>query len=363
MLSAVAATTLSWQAGATSSLVAGPVAGTVAGRSPLRAAVRALVDDKAEVEEYFNNVGFERWNKIYSEDGEVNKVQLDIRTGHGITVEKVLGWVDQDGTAKAGETFCDAGCGVGSLAIPLATRGATVIASDISEAMQTEAAQRAAAAGVAERTTFSTSDLENLSGKYDTVTCIDVMIHYPPEKMAEMVKHLGSVADKRLIISFAPDTWQRSRSTCAGAQAAAQAVAVACGQRLTSPARRWSPPPFQLRLCSCCRYYRGLKAFGGLFPGPSKTTRAYLHPEENVVNALLVRTLHCTCTAPALHCLCAACVLPVCCLCTARALRVRARMLHVCTACALHLRVALGYRVRPLSPLHRRRASSWSVRR
>ena len=207
MLASVAATTLSWQAGAASSLVAGPVAG----RSPLRAAVRAAVDDKAEVEEYFNNVGFERWNKIYSESDEVNKVQLDIRTGHAVTVDKVLGWVDEDGTAKAGETFCDAGCGVGSLAIPLAQRGATVIASDISEAMQTEAASRAAAAGVAERTTFSTSDLEALSGKYDTVTCIDVMIHYPPEKMAEMVKHLGSVADKRLIISFAPDTWHRSR--------------------------------------------------------------------------------------------------------------------------------------------------------
>ena len=207
MLASVAASTLSWQAGAASSLVSGPVAG----RSPLRAAVRAAVDDKAEVEEYFNNVGFERWNKIYSESDEVNKVQLDIRTGHAVTVDKVLGWVDEDGTAKAGETFCDAGCGVGSLAIPLAQRGATVIASDISEAMQTEAASRAAAAGVSERTTFSTSDLEALSGKYDTVTCIDVMIHYPPEKMAEMVKHLGSVADKRLIISFAPDTWHRSR--------------------------------------------------------------------------------------------------------------------------------------------------------
>ena len=212
MLASVAATTLSWQAGAASSLVSGPVAG----RSPLRAAVRAAVDDKAEVEEYFNNVGFERWNKIYSESDEVNKVQLDIRTGHAVTVDKVLGWVDEDGTAKAGETFCDAGCGVGSLAIPLAQRGATVIASDISEAMQTEAASRAAAAGVSERTTFSTSDLEALSGKYDTVTCIDVMIHYPPEKMAEMVKHLGSVADKRLIISFAPDTWHRSRSYVRG---------------------------------------------------------------------------------------------------------------------------------------------------
>ena len=31
-----------------------------------------------------------------------------------------------------------------------------------------------------------------------------------------MVKHLGSVADKRLIISFAPDTWHRSRSYVRG---------------------------------------------------------------------------------------------------------------------------------------------------
>ena len=85
-----------------------------------------MADDKAEVEEYFNNEGFSRWNKIYSESDEVNSVQLDIRTGHAETVDKVLGWVDADGTAKAGETFCDAGCGVGSLAIPLAQRGATV---------------------------------------------------------------------------------------------------------------------------------------------------------------------------------------------------------------------------------------------
>ena len=57
-------------------------------------AIRGL-DHFAEVEEYFNNVGFERWNKIYSESDEVNKVQLDIRTGHAVTVDKVLGWVDE----------------------------------------------------------------------------------------------------------------------------------------------------------------------------------------------------------------------------------------------------------------------------
>ena len=190
--------------------------------------------------EYFNNEGFDRWSRIYSEDGEVNTVQLDIRTGHAQTVDKVLGWVDSDGTAAAGEKFCDAGCGVGSLALPLAKRGAIVSASDISAAMVQEAAKRAEQAGLSETTSFKTSDLENIEGKYDTVTCIDVMIHYPAEKMAEMVSGLASKADKRLIISFAPDTW----------------------------------------------YYRALKKIGELAPGPSKTTRAYLHTEEAVVEAL-----------------------------------------------------------------------------
>jgi len=198
------------------------------------------VDDKAEVEEYFNNEGFDRWSRIYSEDGEVNSVQLDIRTGHAQTVDKVLGWIDADGTAKEGQTFADAGCGVGSLALPLAQRGAQVTASDISAAMVEEASKRAALAGLSERTSFATSDLEAIEGKYDTVTCIDVMIHYPQDKMSDMVQGLASKANDRLIISFAPDTW----------------------------------------------YYRALKSFGELFPGPSKTTRAYLHTEEAVVAAL-----------------------------------------------------------------------------
>jgi len=209
-------------------------------RSPLSGIRAAAVDDKKEVSEYFNNEGFNRWSRIYSEDGEVNAVQLDIRKGHGVTVDKVLGWVDADGSASAGQTFCDAGCGVGSLSIPLAQRGANVFASDIAAAMADEARERATALGLQDKAQFSTSDLESIEGSYDTVTCIDVMIHYPQDKMAQMVSGLASHADNRLIISFAPDTW----------------------------------------------YYQALKKFGELFPGPSKTTRAYLHSEEAVVAAL-----------------------------------------------------------------------------
>ncbi|KAL3822400.1 hypothetical protein ACHAXA_010878 [Cyclostephanos tholiformis] len=203
-------------------------------------ALYSSIDDKTEVREYFNNEGFSRWNKIYSDSDEVNTVQLDIRKGHDMTIQKILNWIRDDGDI-AGKTVCDCGCGVGSLAIPLAQMGASISASDISDAMASEAAERAKSMGI-KNAKFYTSDLESVKGRYNTVTCVDVAIHYPTEKMAEMVGHLCSLADSRVIISFAPKTW----------------------------------------------YYELLKKVGEFFPGPSKTTRAYLH-DENVVREALER--------------------------------------------------------------------------
>jgi hypothetical protein len=58
-------------------------------------------------------------------------VQLDIRTGHAQTVEKVLRWLKEEGGVQ-NVTVADCGCGTGSLAVPLALEGAVVSASDIS---------------------------------------------------------------------------------------------------------------------------------------------------------------------------------------------------------------------------------------
>ena len=112
-------------------------------------------------------------------------------------------------------------------------------ASDISDAMSSEAGRRAKELGIS-NAKFYTSDLESVTGKYDTVTCVDVAIHYPSEKMGEMIAHLCSLAEDRIIISFAPKTW----------------------------------------------YYVALKKIGEFFPGPSKTTRAYLHEGPFVRDAL-----------------------------------------------------------------------------
>lgn len=93
------------------------------------------------VREYFNNSGFQRWKKIYGETDDVNRVQLDIRLGHSKTVENTLKMLTDEGSLK-GVTVCDAGCGTGSLAIPLAKEGAIVSASDISAAMVAEARKK-----------------------------------------------------------------------------------------------------------------------------------------------------------------------------------------------------------------------------
>jgi magnesium-protoporphyrin O-methyltransferase len=155
-------------------------------------------------------------------------------------VDKVLSWLSADQN-MAGRTICDAGCGVGSLSIPMARMGAKVYGSDISEKMVEEAMVRSQQAlGTTDNAEFSVSDLEALTGSYHTVTCLDVLIHYPDAKVPEMIQHLSSLAESRLILSFAP--WTLG--------------------------------------------YMMLKKVGDFFPGPSKATRAYLHRRFDIVDIL-----------------------------------------------------------------------------
>ena len=203
-------------------------------------------NDKAIVKEYFNATGFDRWRRIYGETEDVNKVQKDIRIGHQQTIDTVIDWLKADD--NLGQiSVCDAGCGVGSLSIPLAQAGATVSASDISEKMVSEAQEKAQEIlKDTSKISFETLDLESLSGSYHSVICLDVLIHYPTEDAAKMISHLASLAESRLILSFAPKT---------------------------------------LGLTV-------LKKIGEFFPGPSKTTRAYQHKENDIISILLDNGFH-----------------------------------------------------------------------
>ena len=196
--------------------------------------------EKEEVKDYFNGTGFDRWRRIYSKSEDVNTVQKNIRIGHQKTVDDVLDWIKDDPTFLK-SSFCDAGCGVGSLSVPLLKLGINDIqVSDISASMIDETKLRIKRENLnSKKIKYKICDLENLSGSFDFVICLDVFIHYPQSVAEEMVKHLCDLSTSRLIVSFAPYT-----------------------------------PLLAI-----------LKSIGKLFPGPSKTTRAYTLKEDGIISA------------------------------------------------------------------------------
>ena len=196
--------------------------------------------EKEEVKDYFNGTGFDRWRRIYSKSEDVNTVQKNIRIGHQKTVDDVLDWIKDDPTFLK-SSFCDAGCGVGSLSVPLLKLGINDIqVSDISASMIDETKLRIKRENLnSKKIKYKICDLENLSGSFDFVICLDVFIHYPQPVAEEMVKHLCKLTKSNLIVSFAPYT------------------------------------PF----------LAFLKSIGKLFPGPSKTTRAYTLREQGIIRA------------------------------------------------------------------------------
>lgn len=99
----------------------------------------------------------------------------------------------------------------------------------------------------------------SVKGTYNTVTCLDVMIHYPQDKVDAMISHLAGLSDQRLIISFAPNTLS----------------------------------------------YSILKRIGELFPGPSKVRRAGAATAPACTAPRRTRAGAAQCAAP-LRCTCRA---------------------------------------------------------
>lgn len=68
----------------------------------------------------------------------------------------------------------------------MASKFQKVFASDISSSMTKEAEIRSKADKI-KNIDFKVSDMEQIKGSFDTVTCIDVMIHYPTDKVIYIV--------------------------------------------------------------------------------------------------------------------------------------------------------------------------------
>jgi len=107
-----------------------------------------------------------------------------------------------------GKTALDVGCGAGLLAEPLARLGATVTAIDASAEVIAVAREHAARQGLA--IDYRTGDVQELEGRFDLITCMEVIEHVADP--AVFVKALAKrLAPNGLLVMSTPNAtgWSR----------------------------------------------------------------------------------------------------------------------------------------------------------
>ncbi|GAA3897327.1 bifunctional 2-polyprenyl-6-hydroxyphenol methylase/3-demethylubiquinol 3-O-methyltransferase UbiG [Sphingomonas limnosediminicola] len=107
-----------------------------------------------------------------------------------------------------GKSALDVGCGAGLLAEPLARLGATVTGIDASPEVIAIARQHAAAVGL--KIDYRSGDVQALDGKYDLITCMEVVEHVADP--GAFVKALATrLAPNGLLIMSTPNAtgWSR----------------------------------------------------------------------------------------------------------------------------------------------------------
>ncbi|MCS6939528.1 MAG: magnesium protoporphyrin IX methyltransferase [Roseiflexaceae bacterium] len=170
----------------------------------------AMIDvtrHKQQLRDYFDGDGFRRWSAIYG-DAEVSRVRRTIRVGHARMLARaeawLLEWIGATGRTPLTMNALDAGCGTGVFSIMLAQHGMQVTAVDIAPQMVAAAADRARAAGVAQRVTFTAGDIEDVNSAFDVVACFDVLIHYPQPAFDQLLGHLAQRTSGLLLFTYAP---------------------------------------------------------------------------------------------------------------------------------------------------------------
>ncbi len=176
--------------------------GTLTGGS--HAASDKYLERRAWIGEYFDRTAAEGWKKLTS-DEKVSRVRATVRAGRDTMRHTLLSFLPTD---LNGWHVLDAGCGTGMLAVDLAQRGARVTAVDLSPTLVGYGADRAKAAGVADRISFHAGDMLDpaFGGDVDAVVAMDSVIHYDLPHMIEALTALAVRCRGPIVYTVAPWT-------------------------------------------------------------------------------------------------------------------------------------------------------------
>ena len=138
---------------------------------------------RARLENYFNEVSSDAWDKLTSNE-PVSFVRQLVREGREKMQAAIMEKLPKD---LRGARILDAGCGTGVLSRMLDERGAEVVGVDISEKLIEVAKDRS---NLNKNIEYFAGDMKEQSfGNFDYIIAMDSLIHYYAEDV------MSSIAD------------------------------------------------------------------------------------------------------------------------------------------------------------------------
>lgn len=157
---------------------------------------------RAWIAEYFDRTAAAAWAQLTS-DAPVSAVRQKVRAGRERMRRLLASWLPDDLT---GLRVLDAGCGTGMLAIELASRGASVVAIDLSPTL-TDLARERTPESLRKLIDFRAGDMLDPSlGSFDYTVAMDSVIHYRAPEMLNAVNELRSRTSRSVLFTVVPRT-------------------------------------------------------------------------------------------------------------------------------------------------------------
>ncbi|WOJ93508.1 magnesium protoporphyrin IX methyltransferase [Congregibacter variabilis] len=158
---------------------------------------------RSEIETYFDRTASDAWTKLTS-NAPVSRIRQTVRAGRDDMRNTLLSWLPDD---LRGCRILDAGCGTGAVAVELATRGAQVLAVDLSATLIEIARERLPSDIGEGHIDFEVGDMAALAtGEFDHVLAMDSLIHYDVADGINVLNSLAPRVSKSMVFTHAPST-------------------------------------------------------------------------------------------------------------------------------------------------------------
>ena len=156
---------------------------------------------RARLENYFNEVSSDAWDKLTSNE-PVSFVRQLVREGREKMQAAIIEKLPKD---LRGTRILDAGCGTGVLSRMLDERGAEVVGVDISEKLIEVAKNRSS---LNKNIEYFAGDMKEQSfGNFDYIIAMDSLIHYSTEDVISSIADFSSRANNSVLFTVIPSTF------------------------------------------------------------------------------------------------------------------------------------------------------------